>query len=258
MTYTSTFGTGAQIDAALVKADMAVISQAEAEAGTATDRRAWTAQRVAQAIGAQTGDTLADWRDMGSETLIAATSGLQAGKIAYADLFVLARDFETNENDARIVDKFGGGTYTPRADQTVLWRGYSIKPVNMDEDDIWLGAPEFIVVAVSDETTALTTGTAKRTFRMPGAFTLVDVRASVATAPTGSALTVDINEAGVTVLSTKLTIDAGDKTSVGATAPPVISDSAIAADAEITIDIDTVGSSVAGAGLKVTLIGYFV
>ena len=42
---------------------------------------------------------------------------------------------------------------------------------------------EVIIIAVGDETTALTTGTAKVTFRMPYAFTLTDIRASVTTAP---------------------------------------------------------------------------
>lgn len=114
---------------------------------------------------------------------------------------------------------------------------------------------ESFVIAASDETTALTTGTAKVTFRMPYAFTLSEVRASVTTAPTGSVLTVDINETAATILSTKITIDATEKTSETAATAPVISDSALADDAEITIDIDTVGSTIAGAGLKVTLIG---
>lgn len=114
---------------------------------------------------------------------------------------------------------------------------------------------EGLQYAVSDETSDLTTGTAKITFRMPYAFTLSAVRASVATAPTGAALTVDINEGGTTILSTKLTIDAGEKTSTTAATAAVISDTALADDAEMTIDIDTVGSTIAGAGLKVTLIG---
>lgn len=112
-----------------------------------------------------------------------------------------------------------------------------------------------IPIAVSDESTALTTGTAKVTFRMPFGFTITGVRASVTTAPTGSVLTVDINEGGASILSTKLTIDASEKTSTTAATPAVISDTALADDAEITIDIDTVGSTVAGAGLKVYLIG---
>ena len=115
--------------------------------------------------------------------------------------------------------------------------------------------PVVFQLAVSDETTALTTGTAKLTFRMPYAVTLTAVRASVTTAPTDAVITVDINESGSTILSTKLTIDATEKTSTTALTPAVISDTALADDAEITIDIDTVGSTIAGAGLKITLIG---
>lgn len=111
-------------------------------------------------------------------------------------------------------------------------------------------------VAVSDEDTALATGTGKLTFRMPYAMTLTAIRASVKTAPTGAALTVDVNEGGASILSTKLTIDATEKTSVTAATPAVISDSALADDAEITIDIDAVGSTVAGSGLKLTFYGY--
>jgi hypothetical protein len=115
--------------------------------------------------------------------------------------------------------------------------------------------PVEIGVACSDETTALTTGAAKVTFRLPHAMTLTAVRASVTTAPTGSTLVVDINESGSTILSTKLSIDAGEKTSTTAATAAVISDSALADDAEITIDIDQIGATVAGAGLKLWLIG---
>ena len=110
-----------------------------------------------------------------------------------------------------------------------------------------------LTVACSDETSDLTTGAAKATFRMPEAATITGVRASVTTAPVGSALTVDINESGTTILSTKLTIDAGEKTSTTAATAAVISDTSIADDAEMTIDIDAIGSSTAGAGLKVTI-----
>lgn len=112
-----------------------------------------------------------------------------------------------------------------------------------------------IAVAASDETTALTAGTAKVTFRMPYAFTLSAVRASLTTAQaTGSTFTVDINEGGTSVLSTKITIDNTEKTSTTAATAAVISDTALADDAEITIDIDQVGDGTA-AGLKVYLIG---
>lgn len=125
------------------------------------------------------------------------------------------------------------------------------------DDPTWIPYTrlEAITLAASDETTALTTGTGKLTFRMPYAFTLTGVRASVTTAPVGSTIIVDINESGTSVLSTKLSIDASEKTSTTAATAAVISDSSLADDAEITIDIDQVGSSTAGAGLKVTLLG---
>ena len=119
----------------------------------------------------------------------------------------------------------------------------------------FVGLPVEVVLPCSDEATALTTGTSKLTFRMPHAMTVTAVRASVGTAPTGSTLVVDINEGGTSILSTKLSIYATEKTSTTATTPAVISDSALADDAEITIDIDQIGGGDAGAGLKVTLIG---
>lgn len=132
--------------------------------------------------------------------------------------------------------------------------GGAVSSVNGDTGAVIVPVP--IGIACSDESTNLTTGTAKATFRMPFAMTLTSVRASLSTAQsTGSIFTVDINEAGASILSTKLTIDNTEKTSVTAATPPVISDSALADDAEITIDIDQVGT--AGAkGLKVWLIGY--
>jgi hypothetical protein len=115
---------------------------------------------------------------------------------------------------------------------------------------------EAFILACSDETTALTsTGNPKATFRTPYAFTLTELpRASLTTTQSsGSILTVDINEGGTSILSTKLTIDNSEKTSTTAATAAVLSDSSLAGDAEITVDIDQVGTG--GAGLKVTLIG---
>jgi hypothetical protein len=115
--------------------------------------------------------------------------------------------------------------------------------------------PIEIQLAASDETTALTTGTAKVTFRLPVAFTLTGVRASLTTAQaSGSIFTVDINQSGSSVLGTKLTIDNTEKTSVTAATAATITTSALTDDAEITIDIDQIGNGTA-TGLKITLIG---
>jgi len=120
----------------------------------------------------------------------------------------------------------------------------------------WVADTQTIQIACSDETTALTAGTGKVAFRMPYAFTLTGIRASLTTAQTsGSIFTVDVNEGGTTIISTKLTIDNTEKTSTTAATAAVISDATLADDAEITIDIDQIGDGTA-KGLKVALIGY--
>jgi hypothetical protein len=116
--------------------------------------------------------------------------------------------------------------------------------------------PVSIQLACSDESTALSAGTGKVTFRMPHAMTLTAVRASLTVAGTTSGLTtIDINEGGTSILSTKLTIDLTEKTSTTAATPAVISDASLADDAEITIDIDAISGGATEKGLKVTLIG---
>ena len=116
---------------------------------------------------------------------------------------------------------------------------------------------ESFIVAASDETTAITAATDLATFRMPYAFTLTAVRASLTTAGTTSGVTtIDIHESGTTILSTKITIDYDETTSVTAATAPVISDAALANDAEMTIDVDGISGGGTEAGLKVTLIGY--
>jgi hypothetical protein len=121
----------------------------------------------------------------------------------------------------------------------------------------WAANKVAFCVPCSDEATAITTGTAKVTFRMPFAMKLTELRLGLGIAATGATLlTVDVNEAGTTILSTKLTTDAGEKTSVTAVTPAVISDSDLANDAEMTVDFDAIGSTVAGAGVKLWFIGY--
>ena len=128
---------------------------------------------------------------------------------------------------------------------------------SIDKEHLSTGArQEVIAIACGDESTAHATGTAVVTFAMPYAFTLTGVKASVTVAPVGSTMLVDINEAGTTILSTKLMIDASEKISATAATAAVISDTALADNALITIDIDQIGSSTAGAGLKIYLIGH--
>lgn len=113
-----------------------------------------------------------------------------------------------------------------------------------------------LVLTCSDETTALAAATDKFKFRMPYKMTLTGVRASLSTAQaSGNIFTVDVNEGGATILSTKLTIDNTESTSTTAATPAVVSDAVLADDAEISVDIDQIGDGTA-KGLKLTLLGY--
>ena len=112
------------------------------------------------------------------------------------------------------------------------------------------------IVSLTAEDGDLTVADDLAQIRLPFAFTLTEVRAFVNTAPTGAALTFDITEAGSTILSTLLTIDVSEKTSESAATPPVISDTTLADDAIISFNCDVIGSTVAGAGGKIMLIGY--
>ncbi len=110
----------------------------------------------------------------------------------------------------------------------------------------------FMTVALSDETTAITTGVGKITFRAPFAMTLYQIpRASLSTASSSGNPAIDINKNGTTIFSTTLTIDSGEKTSTTAATAAVLSTTTFADDDEITMDIDTAGTG--ATGLKVTL-----
>lgn len=117
------------------------------------------------------------------------------------------------------------------------------------------GSIQSIPVACSNETTALIASSSLVTFHVPYAFALSEVMAELTVPQTSGAIfTVDINKAGVSILSTKLTIDNTEETSITAATPPVISDSNLARGAKITIDIDQIGDGTA-KGLKIWLIG---
>ena len=118
----------------------------------------------------------------------------------------------------------------------------------------------FMQVAASDETTALTVGDDKVTFRIPEAITLnagiEGVRASLTTAGTTSGVTtIDIEQDGVSILSTLLTIDSTETSSYTAATPVVIGTTALTKNSVMTVNVDGLSGGATEAGLKIQLIG---
>jgi len=115
------------------------------------------------------------------------------------------------------------------------------------------GAAVALAVAVGDETTTITTGSAKVTFRMPHAMTLSKIKGSLTAVSTATGLTVDVTHGGTSVFSTRMTFDANEGTTESAAAPSVLGVTALSDDAVMTINVDGAGGG--AKGLKVYLIG---
>jgi hypothetical protein len=85
------------------------------------------------------------------------------------------------------------------------------------------------------------------------ASTILSCRASVGTAPTGSSIIADVNKNGTTIFTTQAnrpTIAISGNTSGAVTNMNV---SALSAGDYLTVDVDQVGSTVAGADLTITV-----
>ena len=101
-------------------------------------------------------------------------------------------------------------------------------------------------------TIAVGTGTTRWYNDTGRTLTLVSARASVGTAPTGAALIVDVNNNGTSVYTTQAnrpTIAVSTNTDEGG----AFDDSTILDGEYLTVDVDQVGSTVAGADLTVTI-----
>ena len=120
-----------------------------------------------------------------------------------------------------------------------------------------IGSLRDFPVALSDETTALTTGVRVTISYWPRASVLTDIPIwMVGTAPVGSAIQLDIRVGGTSIFSTLPTIAASSLSSVGGTAAVfstafVSGGQQIAAGSVVTFHVLQIGSSTAGAGLKV-------
>lgn len=104
-------------------------------------------------------------------------------------------------------------------------------------------------LSFSDETTPITATAGKLTFHFPYTTTIQEIWVELKTAQaSGNIFTVDVHVNGTTILSTKVTIDNTEETSLTATTPPVISSASITKGDKVVIDVDQVGNGTAIGG----------
>jgi hypothetical protein len=212
--------------------------------------------------------TYAKMQNVSATDKLLGRSTAGAGDVEEIPCTAFARSILDDADAASVRATIGAGTGTGSGDvvgpasavdsRVALFDGTSGKLIKDGGATLAAVKTQCLAIACSDETTALTTGTNKAKFINPFStvFNVTAVVASLSTAQaSGSIFTVDINEAGTSILSTKLTIDNTETNSSTAATPAVISDASIAAYAEIEVDIDQVGDGTA-KGLKVYLIGY--
>lgn len=109
---------------------------------------------------------------------------------------------------------------------------------------------EQLAIALSDETTALTTGAGKVTIHAPFAFDITDALLGLSTVASAGATTMDVNLNGVSIFTTLPSIAAGDDLSFDASSTDAVLTSAsiaVAKGDELTFDLDAVGTDAAGA-----------
>jgi hypothetical protein len=102
--------------------------------------------------------------------------------------------------------------------------------------------------------TELTTGDNKAFLPIPFDCTIQEVIVDLVTAPTGSGITIDIENNSSSIFGTLLTVDATESTSRTASTPAVISSASASAGDRLIANIDAVGSTTGGAGAVLTLI----
>ena len=172
------------------------------------------------------------------------------------NLYSKAKDVITSQGDLRRGDASGN------AERLAIGSNLQILQSNGSTES-WVTAAGKIaptlsfIVSLTAEDGDATVADDLAQIRMPFAFELSELpRAFCNTAPTGANLQFDIEEAGSTIFSTKLEIDATEKTSTTSTTPCVLSDTTLANDSIISFNCDQIGSSTAGAGIKLVLLGY--
>lgn len=158
-------------------------------------------------------------------------------------------------NDAYIVERIQDvvGAFASGTSPIALSYNDAAGTLSFTLDQTALKPVDQIIVPLSDYGSAPSLGV-KFAMRVVRGWTLTAVRGSLATAQTsGSLVQFDVKLSGVSIFSTKPTIDNGQKTTTTAATASVLSTTALGDDLELTFEVTQVGDGTA-RGLNAALL----
>ncbi len=206
------------------------------------------ANKVNTSTTVSAGTGLTGGGDLSANRTISANFGTTAGTVAQGnDSRITGAEQTANKGAASGYASLDGSTKVPIAQLPTGTSGTTVALGNHTHT-LTFSLTSFFKTG----TLATTTGTQR--LPIDGTYTIVGTRLMVGTAPTGSSLIVDINKNGTTIYSTqgnRPAISAGANAGGPGATPDVTT---LAAGDYLTVDIDQVGSSVAGSDLTVSVI----
>lgn len=211
---------------------------------------------TATGVGSGTGDAYVMALQRGGDAWTASTN-------LFLDVFYNGSDVEYKYISLAVGGSGGGGVseFIDLTDTPVDYNCQNGKNVKVDNSGAGnptqlVFTPDYFDFACSDEDSDLAVGIVFTMICNRNYANISDVEFSVTTAPTGSNLELDVRKNGSTIYTTKPTIDAGEKlTATAATVQALNANNInLVTGDELQVRITQVGSTVAGKGLKATMI----
>jgi hypothetical protein len=114
---------------------------------------------------------------------------------------------------------------------------------------------ETIVLQLTAPETNISLGELLAINSFPYNMEITSIKASVAVAPTGSNLIVDMLKNDVSIMTDPFVIEATELSTLTATTPPTLSDNTLSFGDKLSFNVDQIGATVAGEYLTVTING---
>ena len=206
------------------------------------------ASKVSTSTTVSAGTGLTGGGDLSANRTLSANFGTTSGTIAQGDdSRITGAEQTTNKGAANGYASLDSSTKVPIAQVPTGTTGSTVALGNHTHT-LTFSLTSFFKTG----TLAVVAGTQR--LPIDGTYSIVGTRLTVGTAPTGASLIVDINKNGTTIYTTQAnrpTITAAANAGGPGATPDVTT---LAAGDYLTVDIDQVGSSVAGADLTVSVI----